>query len=533
MEKPANKWIVAERLLLVVALILHFSNLQGLSIYALDEAKNATAAIEMMHHHEWVIPTFNGEYRFDKPPLHYYFFILAYKIFGINEFAARFFPALFGFLTTYMVYRFVRKQAGVKAGLFTLLALSSSLHWYIQFHMAVPDPFLIFFMCAGMLSFYRWTLSGFRNTPLMLITYTSLALAVLSKGPVGVLIPFIALLSYGLISQMLNGKRLLRIFNPLGLAVFFAIALPWYVLVAIKTDGVWLQEFFFKHNLGRFSAPMEGHGGGFWLTWGYVIAGMLPFAVFLPQSVWYSIKFRAQRVTTFALVVAATIVLFFMFAGTKLPNYTVPAYPFLAILVGCYLGRLKKHQLRKAMFWPSLIYVILLIILPFTIYYGLKSDPSLTIKPALFIAFASPWMVLPLIYYSYKQRQLGRLAASMGGGFIVVTLVFFWYGFPMLDQQNPVLAAKLAEVKSGEVFYYKIFNPGFSFYLQRPIEDLMKVPDPPRADGFLITRKRFLSELDHLGLHYEIIHEGKDLFEPPITVVLKLMPASLDSDPDL
>lgn len=96
MEKILDKKGIAGGVLLLIAFLLHFSNINGLSIYVLDEAKNATAAIEMLQQGEWIVPTFNGEYRFDKPPLHYYFFMLSYQLFGINEFAARFFPALFG-----------------------------------------------------------------------------------------------------------------------------------------------------------------------------------------------------------------------------------------------------------------------------------------------------------------------------------------------------------------------------------------------------------------------------------------------------
>ncbi|QDH78583.1 glycosyltransferase family 39 protein [Echinicola soli] len=517
------KGIVGGVLLLIV-LLLHYSNLNGLSVYALDEAKNATAAIEMLQKGEWVVPTFNGEYRFDKPPLHYYFFVLSYQLFGINEFAARFFPALFGFLTVYFTYRFARRNLGYRAGVLTLLVLASSLHWYIQFHMAVPDPFLIFFMSMGLMAFYEWSLSGFRSNMLMLVTYASFGLAVLSKGPVGVVLPGIALLVYGLAMQLLNGKRLLRIFHPMGLAVFFLIALPWYVLVATKTNGLWIEEFIFKHNLNRFSAPMEGHGGGFWLTWLFVFAGMLPFAFFMFQGVWHTLKFRTNRVTTFALICAATIIVFFMLSGTKLPNYTVPAYPFLAIIIGNYLGALTKGKKWKSLVAPGIVYGGVLVLLPFGVYYGLSADPALYVPKSLLWWFFVPVLVVFPMFRALVKRQTEYFLVWFGGGFMLVAFVFFWFAFPIIDRQNPVLQAKTSQLAATDLYYFKIYNPAFSFYLQQPLKDIQKVAVPQQMTGYLITRKRYLEELDEMEIHYQKVFEGKDLFESPTTVVLRLLP---------
>ncbi|AWW30587.1 glycosyltransferase family 39 protein [Echinicola strongylocentroti] len=524
MENIMDKKGLISSLLLLIALFLHFSNLHGLSIYALDEAKNATAAIEMLQQREWVVPTFNGEYRFDKPPLHYYFFILAYQLFGINEFAARFFPALFGFLTVYFTYRFARKNLGYRAGILTLLVLTSSLHWYIQFHMAVPDPFLIFFMTMAFMAFYEWSLSGFRSTMLMLVTYASLGLAVLSKGPVGVLLPCIAFLVYGLVMQLLNGKRLQRIFHPMGLAVFFLIALPWYVLVATKTNGLWIEEFIFKHNLNRFSAPMEGHGGGFWLTWLFVLGGMLPFAFFLLQGIWHTLKFRTNRVTTFSLISATTIIVFFMLAGTKLPNYTVPAYPFLAIIIGNYLNDMTIKKQWKPLLVPAVLIAMLLIALPFGIYFGLSADRSLTVSWSMLWLFFIPTMAVPLMIMALYKKRAEAFVFYYGGSFMLVALIFFWLAFPKIDRQNPVLAAKTYALSANNWYYFKIYNPAFSFYLRQPLENIQEVGTPKHASGYLITRKTHLKELEMLGIRYKKVFEGKDLFESPTTVILQLTP---------
>jgi 4-amino-4-deoxy-L-arabinose transferase and related glycosyltransferases of PMT family len=84
-------------------------NIGGVSIFSLDEAKNASCAREMLESKNFIVPTFNYELRTDKPPLHYYFMMLSYLIFGVSEFSARFFSSFFGSLTVMITYVFAKK----------------------------------------------------------------------------------------------------------------------------------------------------------------------------------------------------------------------------------------------------------------------------------------------------------------------------------------------------------------------------------------------------------------------------------------
>ncbi|WP_162416966.1 ArnT family glycosyltransferase [Cyclobacterium roseum] len=174
--------------LILASFVIHFSNIGGYSIYALDEAKNATAAIEMWQSNEWILPTFNSEPRYDKPPLHYYAFSLAYYWFGISPFASRFFPALLGFCCIWLVYGFTNIALNKNSAFWAAFVLCCTPHWVIQFHMAVPDAFLIFFLTCSLLSFYTYLAREKKPIHLILMAYASLGLAVLSKGPVALVL---------------------------------------------------------------------------------------------------------------------------------------------------------------------------------------------------------------------------------------------------------------------------------------------------------------------------------------------------------
>ena len=105
-------WILRRyKLLLIFAfgVFIISSNIGGFSISILDESKNSVCAREMLDRNDWVVPTFNGGLRTDKPPLHYFFMMLAYSVFGVNEFAARFFSVVFGVLTLLIAYVYIRR----------------------------------------------------------------------------------------------------------------------------------------------------------------------------------------------------------------------------------------------------------------------------------------------------------------------------------------------------------------------------------------------------------------------------------------
>src|SRR5919202_3358603 len=114
-------------------------------LWIYDEARNAECAREMWERNDWIVPTFNGTLRTLKPPLHYYFMFAGFDLFGVTEWGARFFSAVFGVATILTVYYFVKKYSSNLHALITSCVLLVSTHFLFQFRMSVPDPYLIFF----------------------------------------------------------------------------------------------------------------------------------------------------------------------------------------------------------------------------------------------------------------------------------------------------------------------------------------------------------------------------------------------------
>lgn len=495
--------------------IMIFNSWQ-ISIFSLDEAKNATCAREMLERGDFIVPTFNYELRTDKPPVHYWFMMLAYKLFGVSEFSARFFSAIFGALTVLVTYIFAERFFSIKVALISLLVLLSSFHFILQFHMAVPDPYLIFFLTTGFYSFY--TFYTLQRQIYLYLFYTSIGLAVLTKGVVGVVLPGIIIVMYLLINRNLKFITKMKPFH--GLFIIGLISLPWYITVGIETDWLWIKEFFFKHNISRFSEPMEGHGGIFLITFLFVFTGLLPFSIFLPQTLRYIWQNRHNDTILYLFLIAIIYTSFFAISKTKLPNYTVPVYPPLAILIAKYLENIK---IKKSILYSLLFLGFLGVSLTTISYIALSQDKNLYLLKNYAIYFSLLIFGSLLAIYFYLKKDIMKIIISLTASGILLTIIILGVVMPQIDKESSVRYIMQFIDKNQPVGYYKRFNPAFAFYIGKkiqPLESKQQIQDflASNQKSYILTREEYLKELE--GLNLNVVAKKKDLFENPVSVLL-------------
>ena len=518
MLNTVSKWKYMPWLVFALAWTLYLANSDNVSIYILDEAKNTECAREMFERSDFIVPTFNQVLRTDKPPLHYFFMMLSYAVFGVNPFAARFFSALFGALTVLVTYLFARKYAGLKTASLTAIVLLASIHLSIQFHLAVPDPYLVLFMTAAIFSFYLLLKEGKALWGWTL--YAAIGLGTLSKGPVAIALPGLIFLLYLLFSKQLKWTIIRKLRPFAGALLVLAIALPWFVLVHFKTNGVWTGGFFLKHNIGRFTEEMEGHGGTFMTTILFVLVGLFPFSVFMPQAVIRAFRNRRNEFVLFNLIAGLTIVGFFMISKTRLPNYTVPALPCLAILIGLFLNEKLNHpKALRAGLWVTL--GISLLLVP-GLLIALKVDPSLSeVREIAWYFLPFPLLMTAAIYFFYQHKTETALSLMLAGG-ALVAIIFFGIAFPKIDRQNPV-AKSIHLLEGKEVRYFQKFNASYSFNLKREIPEI-EAKDIATffneyPDGVIISTQKKISTIN-LPETAEISFSSHDVFESPTTVLI-------------
>jgi 4-amino-4-deoxy-L-arabinose transferase-like glycosyltransferase len=514
-------------LVLTLAIAVMFANIGGLDIYALDEAKNAEAARIMYVTGDYIVPHFNGELRTDKPPLHYYFMAAGYALFGENAFGARFFSSVTGVMTILLTFLFAFKHFGQRTALFSSLVLICSLHTALQFHMSVPDPYLIFFLTWAFFSFYdgyesnsKWKLFAF---------YFAIGCGLLIKGPIAMGLTGLTVVLFLLLKKDFKLSTILRLQPFTGVLLSLMVAFPWYYLVHQKTNGEWTDGFFFKHNFDRFSSAMEGHSGIFLLTFVYVfILGMLTYLPFVFQSVKKAWLNRKENDAVMYLISGLIVIVgFFAISSTKIPNYTTPVYPLLAVLVGLFVAKIDASWFNNK--WNRLglwIYAIFLIGFPVGIYFGISLDSSLSHLTHL------AWYFLPLavtgfylVYQLVKRHYENRMLYIINASWLVTIVLFFHLIFPQVDAENPVRKTMPFIDTSSEIVAFKSFNSAFVFELKRVITnyrdaEAIKSQMRQHETGYVISRTEHQEELEQIeGLIY--VTEARDTFENPTTLIMK------------
>lgn len=486
-------------------------------IYILDEAKNAQCAREMLQRGDWIVPTFNHELRTDKPPLHYFFMMLAYKVFGVNEFAARFFSGVMGLLTVTVTYLYTKKFTNAFTAFCSALVLAISTHFLFEFRLSVPDPYLIFFITLGLFSAFDWLQRN--TTSHLFIATAALGLATLAKGPVAMALPGLIILIW-----IVLRKRWKTLFTWKLIPAFLllcVIVLPWYIAVDRATHGEWTRGFFIDNNLNRFSDPQEGHGGFFLITLLFVLIGLLPFSSFTGEVIKKRSAIFNAELVQFSAVVVLAFVIFFSISSTKLPNYPMPCYPFAAVVLGSYLSALfnKKIQSKK---YPLYIVFAIILSIPVAGYFAIKQEVEA--KQIAWVTFTLLFASFALLVILLSKTELSKKIMMMCIVYTLFNAVGLWYVYPKLYSQNPV-AKTLHIVKNDPHLYsYIAYNAGYNFYLQTNIPkyyslDSLRSKLSQYPDALVISRTDFLDSLKTLDLH--VIASHHDLFELPTTIILQ------------
>lgn len=307
-----------------------------------DEGRYSEIAREMAVGGDWVTPRLNGIEYLEKPPLQYWATAAALRALGATEPAARLYVALCA-LATLIVLAFTAARVGPReAGMAVALALLSSPYFVLMSGIVTLDMGLTFWttltFCALLLGERAAHRGG--GARWMLLAWAAMALAVLSKGLVGLIIPAAAIGLHALLRR--DFSTLGRLQWGFGAVLFLGIAAPWFVLVSFANPE--FPRFFFVHeHFERFLTDSHRREEPWWYFLPIVALGFLPWLLALPSALWHAWRDDSREPGSgagrFAVVWSVFVVAFFSLSGSKLPAYVLPAFPPLAFVLGRYLAR--------------------------------------------------------------------------------------------------------------------------------------------------------------------------------------------------
>ncbi|WP_175114881.1 glycosyltransferase family 39 protein, partial [Paraburkholderia solisilvae] len=346
---PLNRTVIL--LLLIAFALIWFVPLGWRHLLPSDEGRYAEMAREMFVTGDWITPRYNGYKYFEKPPLQTWANALTFAWFGLGEWQARLYTALTGFAGVLLVGFTGARVFNAATGFFAAVVLACSPYWNLMGHFNTLDMALSFWMelalCALLLA-QRPNLPGRAVRGWMWACWAAMALAVLSKGLVGLILPGAALVLYTLIAR--DWAIWKRLYLVSGLIVFFAIVTPWFVLVQDRNPE-FFNFFFIVQQFRRYLTPEQNRPGAFYYFVPVLLVGFLPWLSFSVQSMRRALK-TPRQANGFApvillLVWSVFIFLFFSASHSKLLSYTLPIAPALALLIGMYLPLITQAQFHR------------------------------------------------------------------------------------------------------------------------------------------------------------------------------------------
>ena len=348
-------------LLTVLGAVLYFIGNWAIAITDPVESNYTQTALEMLESGDYVSPRIFGHYWYDKPIFFYLELIAAFSMFGVNEFAARFFPGLFGILGLWMTYGFARRIYNAKTGLYSAIILGTCFEYWLLSKTVITDLTLFVFFNAVLVFFYIGYTSSNKNW--YILCYIFSALAVLTKGPIGLLLPGFVVTVFIVLKR--DFKEILNM-KLWGFLVFAIVAGSWYYAMYQLHGREFIDTFLGIHNVLRATVSEHPQWDVWWYYTMIFFAGFLPWCFVLPAVIIKYVKRRElpslDQNKLFLLIWAISINGFYQLMATKYTTYTLPGLLPIAILTARYFYDNEKLVKRIAG-----IMSVVLVILTFTV----------------------------------------------------------------------------------------------------------------------------------------------------------------------
>ncbi len=320
-------------LVFAIAIVALCARLGTLPLLKPDEGRNAEVAREMRASGAWVVPTYDGLPYLDKPAAYFRLVALSMSALGVNATAARLPSALFALGLLGLVYGFSRRAWGPRAAALAVLVVATTPLVVAFARLVIFDMVLAFFVTAAILAADRAEASeaGGARRGWYLVASAAAGAGVLVKGPVGLLIPLLVLVVLHLVERRRDALR--RVFAPLNILVFLAVALPWFVALSLRRPDFPYYGLV-EESLRRFTTPAFHRTAPFWYYGPVIVAVFFPWSLLLPEAVVRA--WRARRRWTHAerllIVWALVVTVFFSLSQSKLPGYVLTGVVALGML---------------------------------------------------------------------------------------------------------------------------------------------------------------------------------------------------------
>jgi 4-amino-4-deoxy-L-arabinose transferase-like glycosyltransferase len=427
-------------LLFLGCLLFHTIGTWSVPLIDRDEPRFAEASREMIERGDYIVPHFNNQLRLDKPPLAYWAQVASYRVFGENDFSARFPSAVAASLVALSIFAWGKRIGDERIGWWAAIIFTLSLQTFLHAKAGVADMWLVLFVTTA--HWAGWKLIENRGSKIenrgkwWFVFYVSLALGFLAKGPIA----WTPLLTVAAMKYFSRDVRLAPRFKFVrGILLMLALVSLWAIPALMQTHVEFFTIGIGRHVISRSFGAMEGHGAnsfGLYLLllpfyFVTIFASFFPWSIKLPalaKKLWR----ERDNVDIYLLSGAAIVFIIFSLIKTKLPHYTLPAFPLLALLTARHIST--QRFLKYAAAAAAAVLIALALIAPPLVAHLLPATelsrnaiadlrPEMEFgavdfqEPSLvwyFRSRAKGWMT-PL-----KQKNVGEFMNRAGSRFVIL-----------------------------------------------------------------------------------------------------------------
>ncbi|MFA5975464.1 MAG: phospholipid carrier-dependent glycosyltransferase [Elusimicrobiota bacterium] len=418
-------------LLLLASASLFYLPLTARVLWDSDEGRYAEIAREMLELKDWITPHLNYGVYFEKPPLLYWLTALSLSLFGMNAFAARFWCATFGVLTVGLTYLIGKHWKSERCGLLAGSIVATSLFFFVLTQFLVLDMALTFWMTLSLYAASRFIPERSPNVRRRFAILFAVAAAggLLTKGPIAVVLPGVIVMLTVFYTRL--GSQIKRTPWKESIVVFVLLSAPWFLAVSLRHP--YFASFFFIHeHIARYLTTVHHRTAPVYFFIPILLAGFLPWSVFLPAVFRYWLARRGaalkrDAVGALLLIWVVFIFLFFSLSQSKLPPYILPLFPALALLTAAIFDEAFSEERLPGWMRGGIIALIALFVTALWIIKWPHWVPALNELPASLAIAQSGWVGLLLGLGVLVFVGIGGMRRTVPGfGGILLVHVLLW-----------------------------------------------------------------------------------------------------------
>ncbi|MGH9795688.1 MAG: hypothetical protein ACRD5G_13030 [Candidatus Acidiferrales bacterium] len=490
--------------LALTLVVLHFCvfyRLDAIGLTGPDEPRYAAIAREMAESGDWVTPRLHGQPWFEKPALYYWDAALRYKIWGNTEFSARSPSAAAAAATTLVLGWLALQVYGWQAAAVVMLLFPTTVAVVGFGRAATTDMLFATSLAMAMTAAARIVLLGPRTTVAAVAATdaaeqspglylwierlwrcgfgAALGLAALAKGPAALVLAGGSVGLWMLVTR--RWKDGCRLLHPLAVLSFMVVALPWYVLCAMRNPE-FVDVFLIAHNFQRYLTPVFRHEQPFWFFGPILLLGFVPWTPLLVAVVYDAVALLRKRAWTYSasLFVACWVifpVVFFSLSKSKLPGYVLPAIPALALLLARTLSKRMEARRHIARWLQFAISAVLLLLAAGTLLPSTAAQlPGVTLNALRLLALLGGAGAMLVAVFAWQRQNLRGVAAAA----ITVAALAAAITTTLLPAMDPHISARAAARRvleaqaqgGGDVAVHKLhraWHYGLNYYLKRDV----------------------------------------------------------------